>query len=138
MDLRNQLRIDVDFGKLLCVAHGHLRETLAKLSQELFQIQSHVNRTIGLQIAARAVIQFFRPTNVAVAKMKQRHRCLNQTLIKLSRLAAIIGPQILPRLVAFKKIALVEMLDPFQIERGIAIDSSSSDVVIPKCPSMAG
>ena len=49
--------------------------------------------------------------------MIQRHRRLDQTLIKLPRLAAIVRPQFLPDLMRLKKIALVEVLDPPQIER---------------------
>src|SRR6476660_9009476 len=115
MNFRDQFRVDRDLRKRFCVAYGHFCKTAAKLLQKLVQIEPHVLWPIRPQTSARTMIQLLRPSDIAVPKMKQRHRRLNQPLVELPRRPPINGPQLFPRLMALEEIAFIEMLDSLQI-----------------------
>ena len=67
--------------------------------------------------------------------MQQRHRSLDQTLIKLLPLVLGIGPQVFEDLVAFEKILGVEKPQAFQILCRIFV-GHWSNVTVPTvaCP----
>src|SRR5262245_43013163 len=116
MNFRDQFWVDRDFRKRFSVAYCHFCKTAAKLLQKLLQIEPQVPRPVRLQVSASTMIQLLRPADIAVPKMKQRNRRLNQPLIKLPRWPPVFRPQLLPRLMALEEIALIEMLDSFQIQ----------------------
>ena len=69
------------------------------------------------EIATATVVQFLSTTEIAIAEVVQADSNLNQTLVKASRCALLIGPKILPNLMRLKEIAGVEVVDPLQIAR---------------------
>ena len=64
-----------------------------------------------------AAVELAGTAEIAIAEMIECHRSLNEPLVELSRFAAILGPELLPDLVALEVVAGVEMADPLEVER---------------------
>ena len=74
-------------------------------------------RSIWLKVVRRTVVEFFRAPNVAVTEMVKTDRYLNQALEKGAIRPRVILPKLFPFIVCFKKIAVVEIANAFEIKR---------------------
>ena len=76
--------------------------------------------TVGLEVALDTLVELAGPADVTVAEMIEGHGGLDESLVELSRWAAVFRPQLFPDLMALVVVALVEFLDPLQVEGIVA------------------
>jgi hypothetical protein len=69
---------------------------------------------------------------VSIAEMMQTNGNLDQALIELSRRALVLGPEFLPNFVSFEEVALVEVLDAFEVPRIVLLGRRIHKLAIPR------
>ena len=76
MDLGDQVGHDFN-GRMLLSAREQFGKTSVELAQKLFQVETLVERRIGLQIGTAAVVKFVGAADISVTEVVQRDRSLD-------------------------------------------------------------
>lgn len=114
MNLGNQIRHDLDLGKLFFAVED-FAATGFELHEKFVEIQVEILWPVVFQIAAAAMVEFFRAADVAIAEMMQADGDLNQALIEAAWRSLSIGPEFFPNFVGLEKITLVKVFDALQV-----------------------
>lgn len=88
-------------------------EQLGELGEELLHVDATVLRRVGLEIPSGRAGKCQRTRQVATRPMVERHRSLNQALIKIFRSIGRMKPDLLQDFVTGKKLVVVEQRNPF-------------------------
>src|SRR5262249_39775504 len=94
-----------------------LGEARLQLSPERGVIQTEMMRAEARHVVAAGMVELDRAAQVAVAKMTQSHRRLDEALVEGALRSGRDRPQILPNLVGLEKVPTVEQHDAGQVTR---------------------
>ena len=116
MNLRQEIWVELNFWKVLS-ACGHFRQTQIKFHKKFLDIEPQMPGSKELEIPMDAFVELAGTANISISKMIERNCGLDQSLIIFSRRTAVLGPQFLPDFMALVVIALIEFLNPGEIEQ---------------------
>jgi hypothetical protein len=120
MDFRQQFWVELDVRKVV-LARGNLCEAAVEGSEKSRKIEPQVLRGVGEQVVSSGGVQFAGSADVAISKMVEGHRCLDEPLVELSRRPPVVCPEFFPELMALVVVTRVEGDDALQVERVVGL-----------------